>query len=172
MKDFLPDMEDTFAQIGCQLLLTQDVEYYISNLIGLVFPKDQPSRSDLDKLDKKTLGVLKKELAKRVEVDEGFLEFLNEFIDKRNIFVHNLNKQDWYDIYTQEGRNEIWNFLGEYFYLLEEVKNVVLATILLSDDKSEKPTTEYQNDKIISNEFINKLKTYYPKSKVAFKTTL
>ena len=123
MKKFNPDIEDTFAQIGCQLLLTQEVEYYISNLIGLVFPKNRPSRYELDKLNKKTLGALKHELIKRVEIDENFLEYLVEFVDKRNLFVHNLNKQDWFNMYSQEGRDSIWNFLGEYFYILRRSQN-------------------------------------------------
>jgi hypothetical protein len=171
MEEWVPNIEDTFAQIGLQLLLTQDVELYISKLIGLVFPKDQPSKSELDKLDEKTLGALKNELKKRVEIDEQFLDLLTDFVDKRNLFVHNLNRQGWFDMSSQEGINSIWNFLGEYSCFLDEVRNVVLAAIVLHGENLGDPSSKYIFTDT-SDEFLIKIRSYYPKSKAAFKNNL
>lgn len=166
--EIIPEVEEIYAQIGCQLLLTQEVEHYISVLIGIVF-SDQPSLNELTRLEKKTLGALKKELLKKADIDTNFLDTLEKFIDLRNLFVHNLNKQKWFDINSQSGRDAIWNYLIEYGSFFAEVHNVVLAKLSIYGEEIGLPIDDFQDGTEFTERYITMIKQYYPKSRLAFK---
>jgi hypothetical protein len=81
--------EEVFAEIGCRLVLLQDLEMFIAFAAKVVFSEDAQKAIDaILNADKKTLGPLLNLLRKRVNVDETFDERLKRTLNARNLFVH------------------------------------------------------------------------------------
>jgi hypothetical protein len=169
MNKWIPSEEETFSCIGQLLLMTQDAERSISTLIGIIYPKGQPSWDEIEKLNKNTLGALITKLKERIEMNDAFVRLLEKFLKHRNMFIHNLKKQSWFDINSKDGRDRIWKFLEPYFKLLWEVLHVVTAAIFKHFEKVGMPETEYHR-KLNQTGYLNLIKSYYPKSDVAFKS--
>jgi hypothetical protein len=168
VKRWIPSKEETAAQIGYMLLLTQDAELAIATLIGTVYPHEKPTWEEVEKLNAKTLGGLIAKLKERVEMPEAFVGLLEGFLKHRNLFVHNLRKQTWFDMSSEEGRDEIWKFLESYSKYLEEVLLVVNAALFKSMEDSGMPETKYHKQ-LEATGFLGMIKGYYPKSRIAFK---
>lgn len=168
MDKWIPSEEETFAQIGLLLLLTQQVEHTTSSLIGIVYPEQKPSWEELEKLGKQTLGALLRKLKERVDMDPRFQGLFEHFLEGRNIFVHNLNQQSWFDMRTEAGRDKIWNFLETYQKCLGEVYLVVGAATFKNYDELGGPKTVF-HDKLSETGFLQLLQSYYPKAAMAFK---
>jgi hypothetical protein len=169
MKKWIPSEDETSSCIGQLLLMTQATERSISTLIGIIYPDGRPSWQEIGKLNKNTLGALIAKLKERIEMNDAFVRLLDEFLKERNMFVHNLKKQSWFDTNSEEGRDKIWTFLESYSKLLWEVLHVVTAAIFKHFEKIGMPETEYHR-KLNQTGYLNLIKSYYPKSDAAFKS--
>lgn len=130
MKDPTDDPEVIFAQIGIQLLLVQDFEWLLERSLKLVFAE----RADLTaekvyKADKRTLGMLVKELREKAMIDSDANILLSQLLEDRNLFVHRLRHEPWFDTATTAGRNEIWKFFQLFQPRLQH--GIMLFTAIL-----------------------------------------
>jgi hypothetical protein len=123
----IPGEEETLAQLGLLLLITQQTEEHFSHLLRVVFKDGIITHEDFFGPDKRTLGGLITDLRKRMEVEEAFDGLLTTFLEQRNLFAHNLVRQEWFDMHTEEGRREVWNFIAAYYWNLEHVYCVCVA---------------------------------------------
>ncbi len=169
MKKDIPSQDETFCQIALLFLMTQEAEHSISTLIGIVYPKEKPSLEEIAKLDENTLGQLIKKLKERVHMNDTFVKFLTVFLEGRNIFVHKLYRQEWFDTNTEEGRDAIWNFLDTYGKYLWEVYHIAKAAIFKHTESIGMPETEYDK-KIKETGYLDLIKSYYSRADFAFKS--
>jgi hypothetical protein len=167
-EKWIPSKEETFAQIGLLLLLTQDVEFVTTRLLGLVYPNGAPSAEELEKLSKETLGALIRKLKTRVELDETFQGMVEHFVEGRNIFVHRLRHQSWFDLESEKGRDEVWNFLEPYQKSLTEIYMVVNAALFKHSKKIGVPEGKY-HQQLRETGFLQEIEQYDRKSEIAFR---
>ena len=129
MKKDIPSQDETFRQIALLFLMTQETEHCISSLIGMIYPEGKPSWEEIEKLDKNTLGQLISKLKERADMNDKFIRLLTVFLEGRNIFIHKLYRQEWFDTNTEKGRDAIWNFLETYGKILWEVNQIGRAHV-------------------------------------------
>jgi hypothetical protein len=121
--------EEIFAEIGCRLVLLQDLEMFIAFAAKVVFAEDAiEAREAILNADNKTLGELLKLLRKRVKVDETFDERLKRTLKARNIFIHEFSHD--YDLRTPVGIKQAIKFLLDTLDDLEEVTKVMKGLII------------------------------------------
>ena len=113
--------------MGMLLISTQAAEFYLSFALRVVFKEEALTIDDFSRKDKKTLGMMIHELRKRFELDPSFDDLLRGFLEQRNIFVHELRHQEWFDLDSKEGVDLLWQFLGNYQRNLEQVANTFVA---------------------------------------------
>ena len=169
MKKDIPSQDETFCQIALLFLMTQDTEHCISSLIGMIYPEEKPSWEEIAKLDKNTLGALIKKLKERVDMHDSFVGLLETFLEKRNLFVHKLSSQEWFDTNTEPGRDKIWDFLESYQESLWEIYYVVNAAIFKHSESIGMPQTEFHKQ-LGETGSLDLIKSYYSKADFAFKS--
>ena len=167
MKKWIPSREETAAQIGYLLLITQDAEHSIITLIGTVYPNGKPTWDEIEKLNKGTLGRLIKQLKERVEMPDAFVSLLEGFLEHRNLFVHRLREQSWFDLHSENGRDKIWDFIESYSKHLTEVLTVVQAALFKNMEEIGMPETPYHKE-LEKTGYLNYIKSYYQKAQIAF----
>lgn len=74
--------------------------------------------------DKKTLGELVRELRKKALMPIDTETLLASVLSDRNIFIHRLRDQTWFDLDSTVGRNAVWAFLTRF------AKNLISATAI------------------------------------------
>jgi hypothetical protein len=100
---------------------------------------------------------------------EGNESSITLFLEGRNIFIHNLYRQEWFDTNTEEGRDAIWNFLETYQRCLWEVYHIANAAIFKHNEIIGMPETEYDK-KIKETGYLDLIKSYYSRADFAFKS--
>lgn len=168
MKKDIPSKDETLCHIALLLLMTQDTEHCISSLIGIKYPDKKPSWEEIEKLDKKTLGQLIGILKERVDINDKFIKFLTVFLEGRNKFIHELSRQEGFDLNTEEGRDKIWDFLQIYGKYLWEVYHIVNAAIFKHTEDMGMPESEYDK-KLKETGYLDLIKSFEAKFRFAFK---
>ena len=80
--------EEIFSEIGCRLLLLQDLEKLIAFVAKVVFEKSpEKAKEAILQSDNKTMGQLLHLLRKKVEINDGFDTVLKRTLDARNLFI-------------------------------------------------------------------------------------
>jgi len=77
---------------------------------------DSESDANLRRLlrrDRETMGMLLRHMNDRVELPQDFADTLEQLLEKRNLFVHKLFLQDWFDLKTQEGLDRANEFMSD-----------------------------------------------------------
>jgi hypothetical protein len=168
-SDFQPTRHDTFALIGTLLLLTQDTEDRISLVLRVVFKNSTLTAEDFVRKDKKTLGQLVHEIRHTMNVDESFEGLLITFVEQRNLFVHQLQSQTWFNLESNEGINRVWEALGRYMHNLEQVSLTFNAYWMRFAESTGAPRDESWT-KLEQSGFLPHLRdAYYPKLGFALK---
>jgi hypothetical protein len=120
MESNLNSPEETRAFAGELLFITQHFEEVIDAAIKLVYSDLKKfDREAFLKNDKKTLGMLLKELRLRVKIDFDIDKILIDLLSQRNFFIHRLSREPGFDCESIEGRKKIWEFYKRYFLNLE-----------------------------------------------------
>ena len=121
--------EELFAEMGCRLVLLQDLEMFIAFAAKVVFAEDPgKARDAILNADTNTLGQLLGIMRRRVKIEDSFDECLKRTLKARNLFVHEFSHE--FDIRTKKGVKEGVGFLLDTMDDLEEVTNVMKALIL------------------------------------------
>lgn len=128
--------EEVFAEIGCRLVLLQDLEMFIAFAAKVVFAEDAAkARKAILNSDTKMLGQLLRLLRERVEIEEAFDERLKRTLKARNLFVHEFSHE--FDLRTKAGLRQGVRFLLDTMDDLEEVTKVMKALVVsFGRDKS------------------------------------
>lgn len=142
-----PEQEELLAQIGLTLLLLQDLEHIFSHCMRLIFgDKSMLSLKDFLSPEKRTLGKMKHELGLAVTLDDDFDDFLKTLIRNRNLFVHHLREQTWFNIETEQGQNSTYRFLIELFHQIESATKIFQAFALKQAKQYNMQEVPYGNE--------------------------
>lgn len=125
-----PDIpEEVFAEIGCRLVLLQDLELMITFVAKVVFEIDHTkARESILNSDKKTMGQLIKILREKVHIHEDFDSTLKRTLDARNFFVHDISHK--FNLRSKNGLAGAITFLSQSMDDLEEVTQTMKAVVV------------------------------------------
>lgn len=161
--DFQPTEEDTLVFIGKLLLLTQDTEHQISWVLRIVFKDGLITAEDFLRKDKKTLGQLVRTIRENMQVEKSFEGLLIAFVEQRNLFIHELRYQKWFNLDSQRNINQVWQALGRYLHNLEQVALTFTAYCTRFAENIKTPKNEHWH-KLEESGFLPHLRdVYYPK---------
>jgi|GEM_PF-6910136 len=122
--------EELFADMGCRLILLQDMEMFIAFVAKVAFAEScVEARDEILRADRKTLGQLLIQLRKRVTISPSFDDCLKRTLDARNFFIHEFSHE--FDVRTENGAKNALRFLDDTTEDLKEVSNVMRALIVL-----------------------------------------
>lgn len=105
--------EATLVDLGETLIVLQKVERFLAAvLMHMAAPAEVDGKLEKVLLrDKNTLGQLLTYFGSRVELPSNFETELDALLEDRNIFVHNLFMQSWFDLNTPEGCIKLTEFM-------------------------------------------------------------
>lgn len=92
-------------------------------------------------LERKTLGNLIAAIKERVVIPIEEYEILLEVLKKRNLFVHELFMQPFFDVHTADGLNQVDDFCHE---LLKQSRRAIVTLLAFSSNRE---TLVHLNDK-------------------------
>ncbi len=128
------EQKDVLMRIGAALVFVQSAEQVIRLCMIFVLQKDSPLT--IEKLEKqtreerkKTLGYFLGELRKRADLDESFDALLEEFLEERNILVHNVDDVPGWNLQTTEGRKIASAFVDGFIRKTVEILKVFAGLI-------------------------------------------
>lgn len=102
--------------------------------------------------DRETMGMLLRHMRDRVELPEDFADTLDHLLEKRNLFVHKLFLEDWFDLKTQEGLGRVNEFIADLLARGSVAVRVFIGYALArtKDGRSDLPESERDTfDRII-----------------------
>lgn len=105
--------EFTVTQIGETLLILQKVDRFLAAILMNMASANEADQK-LEKIllrDKETLGQLMAHFKNRVTLPATFAADFEALLEDRNIFVHNLFMQPWFDLNTAGGCERIGQFI-------------------------------------------------------------
>jgi hypothetical protein len=106
---FPPPLADAFMRAGLCMSHVQYAESALRRALVYAFPETEPITLETvergnDETRRATLGNLVRRLRDRgVEIEPAFDNFLDEFVQQRNMFVHHIHLDDAYNIGTDDG---------------------------------------------------------------------
>jgi len=166
MQDSDP-AEEVFAQIGITLLLVQDFEHLLSFALRIALKKHTDiSVNNITKREIRTLGRMMKDLKEATHLDSDIEDLLRRVLENRNLFVHKLRQQSWFDPHSPEGRREVWKFFMKFCPDLEEAIMLftALAFSFAKQIKFSHPSEKELLKELRVSGFLDRLEsTYIPK---------
>lgn len=129
-----PEEEKLLVSVGAALLLLQTTEKVIKLCMTVVLPKSDPltlgTLQRQEKVErKKTLGYFLTELRKRADLAPEFDATLEEFLEKRNIFIHNISDIPGWKLASKDGRAVAHQFVGRLIELNNKVLKVFIGLV-------------------------------------------
>lgn len=129
-----PPQRDVLVAIGVALLMIQTTERVIKLCMTFVLQRSNPLT--LEALErqkkeerKKTLGYFLGELRKRADLDEKFDALLEEFLERRNVLVHDFGERDEFSLNTPAGLASANVFVHDLIRKAEEVLKVFVGLV-------------------------------------------
>lgn len=160
-EDIGDSAEEVFAQIGVTLLVVQQFELLLERSLKFIFADSSDITPDkIFKEDKRSLGLLITDLRKRAAMAEQADQLLRELLEDRNLFVHRLRQQDWFDVHTKEGRDAFWQFMSVFFPRLDLC--VMIFSAILFRHAEEKDIAPEFFEKMKNHDYLNQVRSYYP----------
>lgn len=123
------DRDATVLMIGETLLVLQKFERFLAAVLMAATTPDEVD-SKLRKVllrDKETLGRLMVYFAARIELPTSFAKTFESLLERRNVFVHGLFMQTWFDLSTPAGRTQIEQFMAETRAAMKVALHVMIA---------------------------------------------
>ncbi len=115
MKNRVGDtQEEICAQIGVHLLLIQDFEHLLTFALRVgLRERSEITIDSLTEEDRRTMGTFMRDLRRDASLRDDLDQLLKQVLDDRNLFVHRLRQQPWFDTHTSEGRDQIWKWFEQ-----------------------------------------------------------
>lgn len=118
--DYEKEQLAMLRDLGCAVLLAQRIESVFRMVTTFVIQDDAPLNMEkLQRIERKerrkTLGYFCGELKNRVDLEHGFEDLLDEFIEDRNFIVHRFyDVVEWTD--TRDGVVQARRFLAGFVH--------------------------------------------------------
>ena len=153
--------EEVFANIGVTLLVIQQFELLVERSLKLIYSDrvDQTFEKVFAE-DKRSLGILITDIRKKTNMSEDADKLLKDLLEDRNLFVHRLGHQEWFDAHTKEGRDAFWDFMGKFMPKLH-MGNMLFSAILFRHAE-ERNVSPDLFDQLRNHEFYLEVRRYYP----------
>ncbi len=161
--------EEIFSEIGCRLVLLQDLEMLLTFVTKVVFEQSpEKAKEAILQSDNKTMGQLLQLLRKKIEIKDSFDETLKRTLEARNIFVHEFSHT--YNLRSEDGIEQAIQFLLKSMDDLEEVSNLLKAVVIVNgrekgvfDQDFELNWREYGDLDLLEKTHIPKVATTFSK---------
>ena len=128
--------DEILMHIGVLLMNVQQFEFLLSQAIKQTFAdREELTKEKILAEDKRTLGTLLRELKKRTEIESDAANLLSKVLQDRNLFVHNLIHQEWFDTATLEGRDRVLAFLMPFTEQLDKSIRLFIAIHMKHGDE-------------------------------------
>ena len=116
--------------VGRLVFILQDTEQGIRFCESIVFnPKGDQISTDVFRSDKRSLGRLVEKLKQKTSLDADFQSTLEAFVNNRNILIHRVAEQPWWEARIQGQFAGAFTFLGQLMDQAEIVKLTFEAVI-------------------------------------------
>lgn len=161
--------DEIFAEIGCRLMLLQNLEMMLTFVSKVIFEENsQKAKESILKVDKKTMGGLITFLRKKMYISKDFDIVLKRTLEARNLFVHEFSNV--YNLMSPDGINDAVKFLLTTMNDIEEVTNVLKAVIIqanrdkgISDKKLEYNWRKYGDLNVLESVYLPKASNLFSK---------
>ena len=115
MKDEFLSEDEMLAHIGSLLLNVQQFELLLKGALKQIYADAADLTAEkLFAEDKRTLGMMLGDLRKIAAVESDADALFVAVLRDRNLFVHSLRHQKWFDTSTESSRRRVWEFLGPF----------------------------------------------------------
>jgi hypothetical protein len=120
--------DEMLAHIGVLLLNVQQFEFLLSAALKQIYAANADLTAEkLFAEDKRTLGMLITDLRKRADVGGDADALIGAVLHDRNLFVHRLAHQPWFDTASEDARRRVWVFLGPFSLNLNRAIRLFVA---------------------------------------------
>jgi len=138
--------------IGETLLVLQRFERFLVAVLMMMSTPEHADRQLRSALlrDKATLGGLIAFFAERVELPEHFASTFDGLLKRRNILVHSLFMETWFDLSSAQGQGRLDSFLAEIRSAAKLAVHVMLSAISACTLRSEELEVRNYVDRITS----------------------
>lgn len=144
--------ESTVAAIGETMIVLQKVERFLAAvLMHMAAPADAGAKLEKALLrDKETLGRLLAHFAERLDLPANFSAELDALLRDRNIFVHHLFMEPWFDLHTSEGRAKLDDFMRGIQNGARTAAKVMMAVLTAEEkDGGRSPEAQAYIDRVV-----------------------
>ena len=136
---------DLFQQIGKTVLILQNLERLMADT--LKHGSDSSlSVSQINALDKRTMGALITILRQRVELADTFLGELESLLQDRNVLIHSLAFQEWFDMDSTCGQLKLLKLLQSINSRAEHAVMIFLGYRLATSNESGTKPEDYSDE--------------------------
>ncbi|MAO65318.1 MAG: hypothetical protein CL666_09995 [Balneola sp.] len=150
-------MKTIKAKIGETLLLLQKIEALLrASLYGVGNTKDTKLAKLLDR-DHQTMGMLINGMKRQVELPEDFATTLDHLLRDRNILVHELFLQNWFDLKSESGLKQTNLFLNQIIENASVVLRIVIAFVLSIEENNSTINSLSEKKRKIYDHIINRI---------------
>lgn len=152
--------DEMLAHIGALLLNVQQFEFLLKHALKQIYADSAELTAEkIFAEDKRTLGRLINDLRKRANLEQDADALLGALLKDRNLFVHHLRHQKWFDTATERGRRQVWEFLGPFTLNLNRTIHLFVAIHVKHGDEIGFDSSEMRQIKADPRW---KLEAYYP----------
>jgi hypothetical protein len=124
-----PSEDDVFLLLGQVVFEMQETEATLHLAMTVAFgisaAKSVEQLKDL--YAKKTLGQFLLLMRDRIGLSPSFGDFMKDYIERRNFAIHNFSRTSIFNVYTEEGREKLADFLTDLRYRNRKVKLTFVA---------------------------------------------
>ncbi len=145
--------ESAVLDLGETLLILQKVERFLAavlmHMASAAAIDDKLEKALLR--DKETLGQLLKYFGSRVELPPNFATQFDSLLRDRNVFVHALFMQPWFDLNTQEGCARISEYTRTIRSYAKTATKVMMASLTPTEtDANRSPEVRAYIDRVFA----------------------
>lgn len=152
--------DEMLAHIGVLLLNVQQFEFLLSAALKQIYAaKADLTAEKLFAEDKRTLGVLIADLRKRAEFESDADALIGAVLHDRNLFIHRLRHQPWFDTATDDSRRRVWEFLAPFSLNLNRAIRLFIALHIRHGDEIGFDSPEVRQ---LKRDPLWELRDYYP----------
>jgi hypothetical protein len=130
----------TVLLIGETLLVLQKLERFLAAiLMNMATPSEPDGKLSKALLqDKETLGRLIKHFSERNELPQNFATTFEQLLKDRNVFVHALFMQPWFDLNTDDGLARVNEFMRNIRAASKIAIQVMMGSLTPQDTDAER----------------------------------
>lgn len=124
-----PSEDDVFLLLGHVVFEMQETEATLHLAMTVAFGLSVAKSVDQlrDLYGKKTLGQFLALVRGKIGLSPSFDEYMKDYIERRNFAIHNFSRGSIFNIYREEGREKLANFLTDLRYRNRKVKFTFVA---------------------------------------------